>query len=541
MGRICCGKGTLSLTSIYEISKLLTSSLHLEVILRDVINVLSSYLEMRRAMVVLKGEDGKLTVLAAAGATLETLHRGEVHPSARLAQRLFSTGMPVVISSIADDPELGEMPDVLEDEVVAEIGVPIKEANVTIGFLAIDRIWASERQIGIDADVRFLTMVANLIGQTVRLHTLVAFDRQRILDENQRLQKELAPARPLVKSASFDNIIGTSPRLQEVFAQIEQAAPTRSTVLLRGESGTGKELCAQVLHALSPRNGKPFIKLNCAALSETLLESELFGHEKGAFTGAVGERKGRFELASGGTLFLDEIGEISPSFQAKLLRVLQEGEFERIGGSKTLKADVRLIAATNRDLEKAVARGEFRADLYYRINVVPIFLPPLREREGDIVPLAEWFLNRFNTENERSLTFSQDAIAVLRACNFPGNVRELENCVCRVATMSRGPVIRDTDLACQRGLCLSSTLWKPKTTVDGPPAVEAAPEEDAAAPAGALAGDSDNLDNVPRRDRLIGAMEKTGWVQAKAARLLNMTPRQIGYALRKYNIDVKHL
>ncbi|MEO5374104.1 MAG: nif-specific transcriptional activator NifA [Alphaproteobacteria bacterium] len=523
----------MSLTSIYEISKLLTSSLNLEAILRDVINVLSSYLDMRRAMVVLKGENGALTVVAAAGATLETLRRGEVHPPAKVAAGIFSTGMPVVISSVADDPDLDEVPDVHGDEVVAEIGVPIKDSGATIGFLAIDRIWASDRHVGVDADVRFLTMVANLIGQTVRLHTAIASDRRRILDESQRLQKELSHDRRPDRPASFDGIIGDSPRMHEIFSQLEQVATTRSTVLLRGESGTGKELCARAVHALSPRHDKPFVTLNCAALPETLLESELFGHEKGAFTGATSERKGRFELASGGTLFLDEIGETSPAFQAKLLRVLQGGEFERLGGSRTIKVDVRLITATNRDLEKAVARGDFRADLYYRINVVPVFLPPLRERQGDIAPLAQWFLGRFNEENGRSLAFSDDAVTIMRACSFPGNVRELENCVYRVATMCRGSVIRDMDFACQRNLCLSATLWTPKTAhaaaADAPTDFKADDED----------GEDGDLENVPRRDRLVGAMEKAGWVQAKAARLLNMTPRQIGYALRKYNIDVK--
>ncbi|MBF0128760.1 MAG: nif-specific transcriptional activator NifA [Alphaproteobacteria bacterium] len=529
MGAYGCGKETLSLASIYEISKLLTSSQTLETALRDVINVLSSYLEMRRAMVVLKGADGKMTVLAAAGATLEALRRGEVRPPAKVANGIFSTGMPVVISTVADDPEFDEMPDVLDDEVVAEIGVPIKNATVTVGFLAIDRIWSSDRQVRIDNDVRFLTMVANLIGQTVRLYASNVQDGPAAMPTVVAAGPEKTPRR----SASFESIIGNSRRMQEVFAQIEQVAPTRSPVLLRGESGTGKELCASAVHALSPRHDKPFVKLNCAALPETLLESELFGHEKGAFTGATAERKGRFELASGGTLFLDEIGETSPAFQAKLLRVLQEGEFERLGGNKTIKVDVRLITATNRDLEKAVAEGDFRADLYYRINVVPVFLPPLRERKDDIIPLAKWFLGGFNKENGRSLAFSHEALEILRGCAFPGNVRELENCVYRVATMCRGSVIQDVDLACQRRLCPSSSLWTPKKEIVDSPRLP--PRTDG----GAMITDAEAMDGLPRRDRLIGAMEKAGWVQAKAARLLDMTPRQIGYALRKYNIDVK--
>ncbi len=230
-------------------------------------------------------------------------------------------------------------------------------------------------------------------------------------------------------------------------------------MLLRGESGTGKELFARAVHDLSARKAKPFIKLNCAALPESVLESELFGHEKGAFTGAVGQRAGRFELAHGGTLLLDEIGEISPSFQAKLLRVLQEGEFERVGGTRTLKVDFRLICATNKNLEEAVAKGEFRADLYYRINVIPVFLPALRERPGDIALLARAFLDRFNAENGRRLKLSAGAMAMLERCYFPGNVRELENCVRRTATLAHGEVIVREDLSCAAGDCLSALLW----------------------------------------------------------------------------------
>jgi transcriptional regulator with AAA-type ATPase domain len=229
---------------------------------------------------------------------------------------------------------------------------------------------------------------------------------------------------------------------------------------LRGESGTGKELFARAVHDYSPRAKKPFIKLNCAALPETVLESELFGHEKGAFTGAVSQRKGRFELADGGTLFLDEIGDTSPAFQVKLLRVLQEGEFERVGGMHTVKVDVRLVCATNRNLEEAVSKGEFRADLYYRINVVSIALPPLRDRRADIPQLAREFLRRFNAENNTQHELTPSAMRVLDSCYFPGNVRELENCVRRTATLAPASHVCDKDFACQHGECLSATLWK---------------------------------------------------------------------------------
>jgi Nif-specific regulatory protein len=264
--------------------------------------------------------------------------------------------------------------------MMAFVVVPLKTDKAVVGVLAAQR----EVQGGarLSDDQRILTMVASLLAQAAQLHAAVR-------DEHQRLQEEPRGCRRRCKREprgryALDNVIGESKPMQQVFVEVHQAAPSRATVLLRGESGTGKEAIARAIHFLSPRKDAAFIKVNCAALTESLLESELFGHEKGAFTGAVGERKGRFELAHGGTLFLDEIGDVSPAFQAKLLRVLQEREFERVGGSKPVKVDVRLICATNRDLEKMVQRGEYRADLYYRINVVSIFLPPLRERRADI-------------------------------------------------------------------------------------------------------------------------------------------------------------
>jgi Nif-specific regulatory protein len=374
-----------------------------------------------------------------------------------------------------------------------------------------------------------------------------------MMEDQRRLEKE-PPRQPVLHGEqALIGIVGASQAIRAVFNQINVVARTHTTVLLRGESGTGKELFARAAHDLSPRKNGPFIRLNCAALPESMLESELFGHEKGSFTGALGQRKGRFELADQGTLFLDEIGEISPAFQAKLLRVLQEGEFERVGGSQTVKVDVRFVFATNKNLEEAVERGKFRADLYYRINVVSIVLPPLRERPEDVSLLAQEFLRRFNEENGTRKKLTTTAVRLLQACNFPGNVRELENCVRRTATLAREEAIGEADFACAADACLSSTLWKdvsapprPFVRVDEIAApIAASPEPDFTTAAsrtrirsgralyeGAHAG-------VPERDQLIGAMEKAGWVQAKAARLLNLTPRQIAYALGKHHIPIK--
>ncbi len=518
----------MELVTIYEVGKILSSSLNLSKTLREVLNVISVHLNTRRGMISLLQESGELHLVGASGLSSEEFKRGRFQSGEGVTGKILQSGMPVVVHDISEEPlflnRTGSLDDA-KDQTIAFIGVPIKLGNETIGVLSIDRV--AESRVGkFQNDVRLLTMVANLVGQTVRLHQSVVSERSQLIQEQQRLKSELHG------KYSLDNVVGYSKVMQEVFSQAHLAAPGRATVLLRGESGTGKEVVARGIHFLSPRKDAPFIKVNCAALTETLLESELFGHEKGAFTGAQAERKGRFELAHGGTLFLDEIGDISPAFQAKLLRVLQEREFERVGGNRSIRVDVRLITATNRNLEKAVASGEFRADLYYRINVVSIYLPPLRDRREDIPYLVERFLSKFNKENKRELTLSAEAVSVLSNCYWPGNVRELENCVERTATMTRGNFIREIDFPCQQGKCLTQELHgelKPIPIVVQPlrrTADETESSQVAAAPS-------------TERERLIAALEQSGWVQAKAARLLDISPRQMGYALLKYNIEVK--
>ncbi|HET6453348.1 MAG TPA: sigma-54 dependent transcriptional regulator [Armatimonadota bacterium] len=266
----------------------------------------------------------------------------------------------------------------------------------------------------------------------IKLIVKNALERRRLLAENTELKQELR------SRYKFDEIVGSSGKMHDVYKVIERVANSNATILVRGESGTGKELVARAIHYNSSRAAKPFIAVSCAALPETLLESELFGHEKGAFTGAVGQKAGRFELANQGTLFLDEIAEVSLSMQVKLLRVLQERKFERVGGTKTLSMDVRMIAATNRNLEEAVAMSEFREDLYYRLQVIQVFLPPLRDRREDIPPLVEHFVEKFNTENGRNIKFaSPECMDLLMKYDWPGNIRELENAI------ERGVVLAD--------------------------------------------------------------------------------------------------
>jgi len=544
MASTASAEANLEVSTIYEISKILSSSLDLAKTVREVLLVLSSHLGIQRGMVSLLQDSGELHMIGAVGLSSEEMRRGRYLSGEGITGRVLTTGRPFVVPDIAREPlflnRTGALDALAADQTSAFIGVPIKAGRESIGVMSIVRAAGRDAR-SFDKDCRFLTMVANLVGQAAILHRAVTADRDELLKRNTRLQKEIEPR------YSIENVVGVSRQMQKVFAEVHQAAPGRASVLLRGESGTGKEAIARAIHQQSLRKDGPFIKVNCAALSETLLESELFGHERGAFTGAQAERKGRFELANGGTLFLDEIGDISLAFQAKLLRVLQEHEFERVGGNRTIRVDVRLITATNRDLEKAVRANEFRADLYYRINVVGIFLPPLRERREDIPALVEHFVAKFNKENRRSVTLAPEALGIFLKCYWPGNVRELENCVERTATMTRGRVIRELDFPCVNNRCLTKALHVQDDKVTsyvpvaaGIPVVSAAPAEPLPAERGEdVMVEESGAAASTERDRLIWAMNQCGWVQAKAARLLSLTPRQMGYALQKHNIEIK--
>ena len=345
-----------------------------------------------------------------------------------------------------------------------------------------------------------------MIAQSLRLSQLVQQEKAQLTEENTLLKRELQA------KYDFRNIIGTGKEMRDVYEQIAQVAHTNTTVLIRGESGTGKELVAHAIHYNSPRAGKPFVKVNCAALPESLIESELFGHEKGSFTGAVARKKGRFEMAEGGTLFLDEIGDLSPAMQVKLLRVLQEREFERVGGIETVKVNVRLIAATNVDLETAVQNVQFRSDLYYRLNVFSIFMPPLRERRADILLLADHFLDKYAKQNARSIKrISTPAIDMLMSYHWPGNVRELENVIERATLVCEGNVIH--------GYHLPPTLQ----TAEG---------------SGTVTRMSlDKAVEAFEKEMILDALKTTRGNRARAARMLDTTERILGYKVLKYEVD----
>ncbi len=501
----------IELETLYQVSQVLSRTLDFRETLTEVLKILSDVGNLQHGMISLldtRSGDLLVTALHENPAPFNTVRykAGE-----GVVGMIMESGEPLVLRRISDEQRFLDRLRVY-DLNLPFIGVPIPIGDHTAGVLAAQPVGSTHL---LDRHKLFLEMVANLIGQSVRL-------ANRVEDEQQALRTERDSLRRQVRGEhGFSNMVGHTRSMQLVFEQVRQVAKWNTTVLIRGESGTGKELIANAIHYNSPRANGPFIKLNCAALPDNLLESELFGHEKGAFTGAVTQRKGRFEQAHGGTIFLDEIGEISPAFQAKLLRVLQEGEFERVGGSKTHQVDVRVVAATNQDLETAVKESRFRQDLYYRLNVMPIQTPPLRERREDIPDLVRFLVTKIAANQGRELEVEDDAIRALMRYDWPGNVRELENCLERAAVMSEEGRI-DKKAINLTGL------------PNGPTESGSA---DTAGP-GSLDLDDPNLDE---RDRVIAALEQAGWVQAKAARLLGMTPRQIGYRIQTLNIKVRQI
>ncbi|MFC3686658.1 nif-specific transcriptional activator NifA [Hydrogenophaga luteola] len=563
------------LDAVYEVSKTLATSLDVHKTFREALNYLLHAFDWRRTFVVVADGENQLHGMCAIGLTQAEQQRLHFESGEGIVGRVFASGVPASVPDVRAEPLFLNRTGGADQSPgipVAMLATPIRADHRTLGVLVIDCLNPEERRVFAD-DLRLLRMVATLMGQALLLHRSVTAAHETLQDETRRMHKALGMGSG--QRSKMEQVVGVSGPMLKVFEQIEQVAPSRTTVLLRGESGTGKEVMARAIHSLSPRAKEPFVGVNCAALTESLLESELFGHEKGAFTGAQGQRKGRFEMAHGGTLFLDEIGDISASFQAKLLRVLQERSFERVGGGAPVKVDVRLILATNRNLERMVQAGEFRADLYYRINVVSIQLPPLRERREDIPAMAQHFLERFNRENAKATRFSPEAMRVLTSCYWPGNVRELENCVERTATMAHNDVITDLAFPCRDNRCLTQVLHhieredavRPSRLAEIPiTEIPTAPpprqpafadghgfgdsrpadlSEDSSFGAPASAASSApplaRADDKPEgeRERLVWAMERCGWVQAKAARLLKITPRQMGYALQKHGIEVR--
>ncbi len=496
------------LSLLFEISRILDSSMDLRDVVRPVLQAIARHTDIIRGVItLLNRKTGEISIESAVGLSTHQQKRGRYKLGEGIIGRVVQTGKPVILSRISDEPLFLDKTGARENTDLRELSyicVPIKLENEVIGALSADRLYSTE--FSLEDDARLFSIIGSMISQAVKLRQQATEERQRLLEENIRLQEELKDRfRPA-------NIIGNSSEMQEVFNLIPQVAKSDTTVLIRGESGTGKELIAHAIHYESRRAIKPFIKVNCAALPETIIESELFGHEKGAFTGAISTRKGRFELAHGGTLFLDEIGDLSPATQIKLLRVLQEKEFERVGGTLTIKTDVRIIAATNRDLEKLMVKTQFREDLYYRLNVFPIHIPPLRERKTDILLLSDFFVEKYSRVNSKNIRrISTPAIDMLMAYHWPGNVRELENCMERAVLLSNDDVIH--------GHHLPPTLQTAEasgTTINRTLRV--------------------TLESI-EKETIQDALKSSRGNAAKAARALGLTERQMGLRIRKYDIN----
>src|SRR5215208_109894 len=422
------------LSILIDIGRILSATLELRDAFGKIMQIISDKLDMHRGALVLLDESaGRLRTEAAVGMTPDEIDRGKYALGEGITGNVVATGRPRIIRDLRNEPDFlnrtGRLNYQTADTAMSFLCVPIRVEGRTAGALSVDKPFISDEQL--ISDHKFLDIIAAFLAQAIQINRIVMRQKEVLLEENAQLR---AQVRDRYK---FENIIADSHAMHEVFATVGQVANSRATVLLLGETGTGKEMIAKAIHYNSPRKDKPFVRVNCGAMTTTLLESELFGHVKGSFTGAIRDKEGRFEVADQGTIFLDEIGTMEPQLQVKLLRVLQERELERVGDTQTLKVDVRVIAATNVDLQEEVARGQFREDLFYRLNVVSVYLPPLRNRREDIPRLIDFFLDKYNGINNRPLRrISREMLNVLLRYPWPGNVRELENAIERAVVLS---------------------------------------------------------------------------------------------------------
>lgn len=495
---------------LYEISKAIHASLDLPKSLYNVLDLLSEHLGMKRGSItLLNPETNQIHIEVAHGISSSARSRGRYKLGEGITGKVIETGRAMAVPKIDDEPLFLDRTGArskIDKSRISFICVPIKEGRRVVGALSVDR--GTSDHMPLEEDIRLLMVISSLIAQKVALLEKINREKNLLRQENLRLRKELN------KKYSFNNIIGNSRKMQEVFHLIIQVAKSNANVLLLGESGTGKELVANAIHYNSLRAEKSFIKINCAALPANLVEAELFGYEKGSFTGATRQKEGKFELAHGGTVFLDEIGSLALESQGKLLRVLQEKELERLGGTQNIRVNIRLIAASNQDLRLAVEKGTFREDLFYRLNVYPIYLPPLREREADILLLADYFLEKYGKEYEKDIKrISTPAIDAFTQYHWPGNVRELENCMERAVLLCEDKVIHSYHL---------------------PPTLQTAKETGT--------HQTRSLGEAVERfekELLIDALKSSRGNMRKAASALKTTERIFGYKVKKYQIDAK--
>ena len=492
---------------LHEIGEVLGPSSSFEDAVHEILQLLCERADMQRGTLSITQDDSEVAIDIAYGLTKSEIERGRYKIGEGIIGRVVQSAKPVIVPRISSEPlfldRTGSRARTEKSET-SFVCVPILLQGNVVGTLSADAPYIDDA--GLQSNVRLLSIIAAMIAQDVASRRRARAERASLMDENLRLRGELKerfhPA----------NIVGTSRPMQEVNDLVVKVAPSDATVLLRGESGTGKELVADALHYGSLRASKPLVKVHVAALPESLVESELFGHERGAFTGATETRAGRFERAEGGTIFLDEIGELAPSVQVKLLRVLQARQVDRLGGSDPIQVDVRVIAATHVDLEQAVQDGKFREDLFYRLDVFPIYVPPLRERKSDILLLADTFLENYGRKHTKEMRrISTPAIDMMMSYHWPGNVRELENCIERAVILSADGVVHGHHL---------------------PPTLQTATSSDTP-----LAGSLETMMGAYESEILVEALKNSRGNMAKAARLLGTTQRIFSYRSRKLGIQ----
>jgi len=497
-------------TLLYEVSEALNAQLDLKKSLYRVLDLLSNSMNMVRGTItILDPIKNEINIEVAHGISKRAADSVKYQIGEGITGRVFQSGKALTIPKISKEPLFLNRTASQQKNVKQEMSficAPIKKGKQVIGAFSVNRPY--EKSYDLKQGEKLMSVIATMLARHVSNLETIRLEKDQLREENKRLRGELE------KKYRITDIIGNSNKMREVFQMISQVSASNATVLIRGESGTGKELVANSIHYNSLRFKKPFVKVNCAALPANLIESELFGHEKGAFTGAINQKLGKFEMAHKGTIFLDEIGSIGLDVQVRLLRVLQEREFERVGGHRTIKCDVRVIAATNKNLEKSVEDESFRGDLYYRLNVFPIYMPPLRERKTDVLLLADFFLEKYARENHKNiLRFSTPAIDMMMEYHWPGNVRELENCIERAV------------LLCDEGVIHSYHL---------PPTLQTGKETNTL-PQLSLEDAVAKLE----REMLIDALKNTRGNITMASELLHTTVRKFGYKAKQYGVDYK--
>ncbi|MCA1792749.1 MAG: sigma-54 interaction domain-containing protein [Desulfotignum sp.] len=502
-------KSLEEISLLYEISEALNQHMDMKKSLFKVLAVLSESMNLVRGIIFLTNrENGEIRIEIAHGISEETTRQITYLPGEGIIGKVVESGKPAVVPRISEEPlflDKTHSRKRTRGQEYSYICVPIKKENQVVGAISADRPFEGKHSL--QQGEKLLSVVAAMLAHHVINIETVRMEKEHLKTENLRLKSELE------NRYSFSNIIGNSNKMREVLQMISQVSFSSATVLIRGESGTGKELVANAIHYNSERHHKPFIKINCAAIPENLIESELFGHEKGAFTGAVHLKKGKFEIADQGTVFLDEIGNMAPGAQVKLLRVLQEKEFERVGGYKPIKADVRIVAATNANLEEMVQQGRFRDDLYFRLNVFPIYIPSLRMRKTDIILLADHFLEKYRREHGKDIKrITTPAIDMMMEYHWPGNVRELENCIERAVILCNEGAIHSYHLPAtlQTGTDSKTLPLSLETAVEG-----------------------------LEKEILMDALKNTRGNIKKAALLIQITVRKFSYKAARYKINYK--